>query len=161
MLVYVFQNSVYNALSAVYPHHKFLPWKFVKAPMKFWRSADNQRTYMLWLADQLKIKNMNHWYRVSLHDVLQNYGGGLMLVHRRSIARALATAFPEHEWLPWLFKNVRKEFWMKRENRVKYFNWLAKELNVSNLEDWYKITAEVRCSSLVMFPVLSNLELSE
>jgi len=143
MLVSVFKNSVYNALTSTYPSHVFLPWKFVKAPSKFWQSAHNQRSYLDWLAKQLSLTSMEDWYKVHLDDLLNNYGGGLMMKHRRSVARALATAYPEHQWLPWLFRNVRKEFWNSRPNRKQYFKWLESQLKMNSLEDWYKVSIEV------------------
>lgn len=144
MLVAHFGNSVYKAVMAVYPEHPWLPWKFVKAPRGFWHKPENQRWFLEWLYSQLGFSSMEDWYKVRLSTIMEYGGGGLMLIHKRSISKALQTAFPEHPWLPWKFAGTSTTFWYDRSNRRHFFEWLRKELNIQDMADWYKVTLEVR-----------------
>ena len=38
--------------------------------------------------------------------------------------------------------SVPNRYWDEIENRRKYMDWLFKELNYSNMEDWYKTNRE-------------------
>ena len=55
----VYQNSLYTALSTVYPDLKLVPWLFEKAPSKFWKDKENHKKYFDWLSEQLQIKQWN------------------------------------------------------------------------------------------------------
>ena len=44
---------------------------------------------------------------------------------------------------PWLSARVPLNYWEDINNQKKYLNWLAKELNVEKLEDWYNVVLKV------------------
>jgi hypothetical protein len=69
-------------------------------------------------------------------------GGGLLKgpKYNGSPSLLISTAFPEHEWLPWKFDQVPKRFWDDSKNQRKFLDWVAKELNVKDHNDWYKVT---------------------
>ena len=52
-------------LKGVYPEYDWLPWKFIKAPDGFWADKKNQRIFIQWVSQQLNIKEMSDWYKVS------------------------------------------------------------------------------------------------
>ena len=54
------------------------------------------------------------------------------------------SSFPSYEWLPWKFRTVPFNYWNNKENHLLYMNWLSKQLNIKNMEDWYKVTALVK-----------------
>ena len=54
----------------------------------------------------------------------------------------LSKVYPDHKWLPWLFKHVPSNWWESMENRLQYLEWLKQKLNYTTLEDWYKVTYE-------------------
>ena len=51
----------------------------------------------------------------------------------------ITTVFNKYKWLEWKFVQVRVVFWRDKNNHKKYLQWLGKELNYTNMEDWYKI----------------------
>jgi hypothetical protein len=51
--------------------------------------------------------------------------------------------FPDYNWLPWKFEKSPQGFWENSENRKKFMNWAAKELNIKEMKDWYKVTHKV------------------
>ena len=44
-LLYLYKNSLYKLLMAVYPDYPWKPWLFINTPHKFWKEADIQVTY--------------------------------------------------------------------------------------------------------------------
>jgi hypothetical protein len=56
----------HELLSALYPEHDWLPWKFDKCPRNFWDNVNNQRKFMDWAGKQLNVKEMSDWYNVSV-----------------------------------------------------------------------------------------------
>eukprot|EP01114_Cavostelium_apophysatum_P006341 TRINITY_DN1760_c0_g1_i4.p1 TRINITY_DN1760_c0_g1~~TRINITY_DN1760_c0_g1_i4.p1 ORF type:complete len:435 (+),score=98.75 TRINITY_DN1760_c0_g1_i4:205-1509(+) len=56
--------------------------------------------------------------------------------------KAVMQIYPDHEWNEWKFQKIPAKFWSDRENQMRYFNWLSKELKVTKLEDWYKVKVE-------------------
>jgi uncharacterized radical SAM superfamily Fe-S cluster-containing enzyme len=60
----------YNAspsllLSSVYSDYNWLPWKFTVCPQHYWDDKKNQRKFMDWAANELKINEMSDWYNAS------------------------------------------------------------------------------------------------
>ena len=56
--------------------------------------------------------------------------------------------FPNYNWLPWKFNSVPDGFWSDSSNAKKYINWLANELKVNTMEDWYKVSWKVTIETL-------------
>jgi hypothetical protein len=54
-----------NLLSSVYPDNDWLPWRFSTCPESYWDNKKNQRKFMDWAANELKIKNKEDWYKVT------------------------------------------------------------------------------------------------
>ena len=42
-----------------------MPWKFNVVPDGFWNDIKNVRNYFDWLGNELKIENMDGWYKVT------------------------------------------------------------------------------------------------
>ena len=45
--------------------YNWLPWKFNSVPSNYWTLEENVKKYMNWLSEQLNIKTMEDWYKVS------------------------------------------------------------------------------------------------
>ena len=58
-------NSLLKILSSIYPEFEWLPWRFYNCPQSYWNDPLNQKTFLKWAANQLKIKEMSDWYKVS------------------------------------------------------------------------------------------------
>jgi hypothetical protein len=72
-------------LMTVYPKHEWLEWRFRAAPQKFWRTVENQRRYMDWMAKQVGVLKMEDWYDIDRSDLVEK-GGTFATVctpHRR------------------------------------------------------------------------------
>jgi hypothetical protein len=52
-------------LSEIFPNYNWLPWKFQKCPKGYWDNVKNQRKFLDWASNELKVKEMSDWYKVS------------------------------------------------------------------------------------------------
>lgn len=94
------------------------------------------------IASQLGISSKQHWYpvdskRVHALDsrklITKKFGG--------SVPRAIMDIFPEHEWLPWLFRRMPNGLWGDLKIQRQYFDWLGIQLHIGkNLEQWYSVS---------------------
>jgi len=53
----------------------------------------------------------------------------------------LADAFPFHEWLPWKFAHVERNWWSDNKNQRKFMDWLRKEMGYTDMESLYSLRA--------------------
>jgi len=53
----------------------------------------------------------------------------------------LTSLYPSHPWQEWRFGTTG--WWKQRANQLKYVKWLGEHLNITRLEDWYKVGVEV------------------
>ena len=58
-------TSLYSLLSTIYPDFDWLPWKFDTCPHRYFEDINNQKKFIEWAKNELKIKEINDWFRVS------------------------------------------------------------------------------------------------
>jgi hypothetical protein len=129
------------------------------------RTQASQRVVLSAIGEKLQVTNLEDWYNVKSQKVIEQQGGSacatrfasrspfltalfalgatILRKYNKSLFSALTALFPEHEWLAWRFVSAPNNFWASRENRRKYFEWLGKELDIKQLEDWYSVTKPV------------------
>ena len=122
---------------------------------KFWNDNKNQRKFMDWAGKQLNIKDMSDWYkvttqvafsaltRVKIQEITNLGGGNALKLHHYSMFPLLSSTYPEYEWLPWKFSKCPKNFWEDKGNQRKFMDWAGKELEIKEMNDWYKVTNQV------------------
>jgi hypothetical protein len=72
-------------------------------------------------------------------STLERYNGSLF--------KMLSETYPEFEWLPWRFdERLPHEYWNDKNNQRSFMDWVAKQLNYNNREDWYNISHKVKNS---------------
>lgn len=72
--------------------------------------------------------NSSPRYHVSSQHFKKNYGSGLLAQYNDSVSRLVSTIYSDYPYLPWKFTRAAKGFFEIRENRVRYVDWLRKEL---------------------------------
>ena len=103
---------------------------------------NNYKEFMEVVSKQLKINNLNDWYNIYKEDVKKVKGGeGLLRIFNDSLFKLLNSIYPEHVWLPWKFVHS-KEF-SNIENLKPFMEYVAKEMNVKEMQDWYKVKPDV------------------
>ena len=44
----------------------------------------------------------------------------------------------------WFDKKVPSGYWKIKENQIRYMKWLSKKMNIKTMEDWYKVSYQVK-----------------
>ena len=57
-----------------------------------------------------------------------------------SLIKALKALYPEHEWLEWRFHQTSRSYFAERENRISFFTWAMKQLQLRHLSEWYGVS---------------------
>lgn len=92
-------------------------------------------------------KTAEPWYGVTpdmVDRALESKQSGLSIVLRNfdgSIVTALLRLYPDYSWEPWRFQvgGVPSGYWKTKENRRRFFDWLANKLGFKSKEDFYKV----------------------
>ena len=131
-------------LSNVYPEYNWIPWRFVSCPSNYWDDLKNQRNFMDWIGKELKINELNDWYKVTKKDIVNIAGKlGPLIRYQDSLYRILCAVYPEQQWLPWKFVNCPRNYWESVNNQRECLERVGKELNITDMKDWYNITVRV------------------
>tara|TARA_B100001996_G_scaffold27295_1_gene20949 strand:+ start:141 stop:2144 length:2004 start_codon:yes stop_codon:yes gene_type:complete len=136
-----YSHSPERLLKAIYPNHKWYPWKFGQGP-RLWHKKCYQKLFITWLGEELGYTTMEDWYELTHKNLVNNYGNGLLYYYCNSPSKVVIELFPDYKWIPWKFNTVPNGFWKNRENRKKYMVWLGEILEYKKPEDWYQITAK-------------------
>jgi len=112
-----------------------------RIPARHWQSVANQRQFLDWLGEQVGLKNMEGWYKVSASEIKKRGGAGLLTHYGGSVAKALKTVYPDTVWQFWKFSSVPIGEWEDIANQRAYMDWYAKEYGVKTAADWYKVSA--------------------
>jgi len=107
LLTHYYSGSLSSALQTIYPKHDWQPWKF-KGSLEMWV---NQKPFFDWLGVHSGFNSMDDWYSVSVEDILDNGGRGLLNgYYSGSPFLALSSVYPEHKWRTDMFKpSVKKQ----------------------------------------------------
>jgi hypothetical protein len=150
-----FDGSLPKALEWVYPHHSWVIWKFDDPlPRGFWDSSINQREFMDWLGKELRLRNMNSWYRVTKEEIFRKGGSGLFGRYRHSRYHMLSSIYPNHPWIKDYFttqllaklsrsRNRDPSLWKNLKDQREFMDALGKKLGFQEIEHWYKVTKKM------------------
>jgi hypothetical protein len=111
-------------------------------PPNFWFRQETRRLFFECLGRRIGFSCFNDWYSID-RTTVNNRGGGYILAryYNDSLVDALADVFPEHQWLPWMFKQVPRHYWSDSNNCRAYLEWVAPALHVETVEHWYSVSA--------------------
>lgn len=140
ILAHQYSNSIHQAITTVYDTHNWIPWRFEKVSNGFWKDVNNLKAFMVWAEKEIGINDKDDWYKVSTKTFSQ-HGGASILIHYGSLLDVLKLCFPDHPWVPWKFESVSSGLWQNRENHKLYFDWLAIQIGIKQLDDWYNVNS--------------------
>jgi len=150
-------------LSTLYPTHPWQPWKLTVTPRDWWSNDSNQLEYFKWLTKELKIEELSQWYNVTAESIDKLGGKNIdsmlfiqfWLTLTSVVGRPLLQMFdnrvydllkhflslecfiPPNGLIPWKFKEAHR--FQSLQDQQQYIEWLALQLNVKTLEDWYSV----------------------
>lgn len=83
---------------------------------------------------------------LQFQDVIRLGGSGILKHYDGSLSNLLSLNYPEYDWLPWRFAQLQKNFWTINHQK-NFIKWAERELKITNMSDWYKITTRVMCQT--------------
>ena len=64
--------------------------------------------------------------------------------------RLITDIYQDYDWLPWKFNRLSIDFWKDDKFARRYLDWLANELNIKSMDDWYNISIKVTIYYLII-----------
>jgi hypothetical protein len=117
------------------------PWENPPVPRNYWREKKNRVNYLIWLGNKLGYQDEEDWYQIDVKIFKANNGNGLLHnYYDASPLKALQELYPDYQWLPWMFNVCPHGYWEAFDNRLKYMEWLEKQLGYEVLDDWHKVS---------------------
>lgn len=105
-----------------------------------WAQIENQKAICKAFEKANGIETQEDWYKVTNLQFRKFEGGsGVLAMYQFSIYSLLKTVYPEREWYPWLFKKASTKFWNSESASLEYVKWLEKDLQISQVEQWYDV----------------------
>jgi hypothetical protein len=128
----------------MYPDTDWQPWRFDRCPDSYWNILDHRTNFFRNLEDLMKIERNEDWYLLTINDIKKHGGGGILNLFDGSLHHALNESIvnSNFQWKPWKFRLVSPGFWNVSKNHLEFFDWLAEELSIDRIEDWYNLTLE-------------------
>ncbi len=140
-LLELYQKSPIKIVQTFISGYDFKIWKFKNVTLGFWSDKKNRKQYMEELGKELNFTQPEDWYVVTYNTFLKNYGSTFIGYYNDSPLEAVREKYPYYDFLPWLFKHVRLNYWTDMKHQKKYMDWLGKErLGYTKIDDWYNIT---------------------
>jgi len=135
-----YSSSPVNIVTSVLSEYDWKIWKFHMTPMSYWEHDKNKVEYLKWFEKKLNISSPIDWYKVSMNDLVENYGSTLFLTYcNGSIIRVARILYPKFQFYPWKFIRAPKhEFDYTDENNLRYMiDTTAKEMGFEFPEGFY------------------------
>lgn len=80
-----------------------------------------------------------------IKDYFKHFGDNFEKDFNSSPIQLLTSVYPEHDWVLWQFEaSCPAGFWEDPKNRRSFMTWAAKQLNIKEISDWYKVTYQVK-----------------
>lgn len=143
LLATAYRHSPIVAVRDYAPSSEWLPWKMAKVPQGYWKDPHNRRAFLVWMGQQLRCNKNEDWYTLSKRDFRKHGGEGLLAnYYRNSPIDALREFKPRMNWQEWRFVEAPQRFWHDPANRLRYMDWLGKQLNFRGRgsDDWCHVT---------------------
>ena len=168
-----FNNSISSLLQSAFPEASWDLMKFKQVPKNHWSSMANQRAFMDDLARRLGFPfvkdstrkeidepkyEMDGWYAVSNQTVIDHGGARLLALYDDSLAKLLASVYPEHQWSLWRFPRRLEMLKNDKEGLVRMVEAVEKALGMEGPEDWRRVSPERLVSAGFPKAVVSSNE---
>lgn len=119
-------------------------------------NSDTQRNFLSQFAIVYKLHHLHDWGKVTVAQI-EDFGGyGILAHYQKSIFEMLKSVFPgkkieiiihlEHQWKREWFPRVqlyKRSYWENNENQRKFLETLAETLHIKNPADWRKVNSSL------------------
>ena len=135
-------GNIVNALKHNFPEFSWeigVPGKFAHQ-RGFWRSTENQRSFLDNFAEENNIKTINDWYNITNIDIYRAGGTGLLRIYSGSLFTVLQKVYPEKEWSILDSSAKKKHYWSLDNNLAKFLFTVQQQYDIQRPEDWCRIS---------------------
>lgn len=106
-------------------------------PRNYWKSIENQREFILNLAEKLGVKNSpEKWPKMMSRKVVAEHKGAGLHNKYKGMKDLLETLFPEHSFD---FSYKSRGYWMDEQNQRSFLDEYMKKNGMTSLDDWYDV----------------------
>lgn len=107
-----------------FPEWDLKAWEFAKTPQNFWKSKNNQRDFVLWVAEKENIMlRSKEDYRKITAEVIFKYGGSKAMRHAGSLFNLLNTVACD-KYKKW---EITRIFPWHEDELIPAIKWLVEE----------------------------------
>lgn len=125
----------------VYRDHVWDSNRFLDTKMELDDNSHHKR-FLDKIGKALGFKNMEDWYKISHKNMIDMGGSSILHKYGNSPAKLIQSVYPQHDWKMWKFKRDAGGTWsqLEQQQRFELVQWLAKELKIESLDEWYRIS---------------------
>lgn len=125
---------------------------FSKLPQRFWKDETNQRNFLHDLAKKYNLSKPSNWDSITIANIIEQGGSGLLKQHGYSLVKALKKLYPgkplplyltpENDWDS-LSKSTGLGKYQLENNRRKLLEKIAKKLGITKPIEWAGVSNKV------------------
>ena len=119
------------------------------------KSLHNQREYMDNLYSKLKLKYFDDFYKISQKKIISNGGYSLIISHySKDIKKLLTEVYPNYPWNLHYFPVQKSANLADIDTQLEFLEKIYHKLEMTSLDDWYKVSKTKICSRRGLFASL-------
>ena len=125
-----------HTIDLIKSHHNtnaVYPWLFGMSPMDLWTDKTNRKKYMRWLYRELKLSDLNGWYKVTRSDFAPRGGAGLLQSFK--LSELIKEAFPYFLYQPALAKKANQGITKDKNYQREFAEDALKESDIELTRD--------------------------
>jgi hypothetical protein len=125
-------------VKSVYSEHSWNEFKFSNVHNI---SNEEQRNYLEELGNKLGIRYMDDWYNITQKLIMENGGSSILQKYKGSPSKMLLSIYPNYPWVLEKFRTkISEKYWENKNHRIDLIKNLTKKLQISDLNDWARIS---------------------
>lgn len=136
-------SSVFELLQDTFPEMELTEEDCLqRLPSSHWQEKANRAKFVTGLAEELGLSRPSDWKSVSIRDIQERGGGGLLAFYRFDIAAMLRDVYngSKEEWSEFnCRRNVKAENWEDRSFVRRFLVYVKDTLRIEKASDWPRI----------------------
>eukprot|EP01114_Cavostelium_apophysatum_P022685 TRINITY_DN8291_c0_g1_i1.p1 TRINITY_DN8291_c0_g1~~TRINITY_DN8291_c0_g1_i1.p1 ORF type:complete len:560 (+),score=113.65 TRINITY_DN8291_c0_g1_i1:52-1731(+) len=133
-----FGNSPSKLITTLLPEHPWNLYDFESVPVNYWKDRHNQKAFLNELTKRLEVNNYSDWYKVTVEDIQNHGGNGILWNYDNSPAKMIMSILQEFPWKPFMFRQRHFKYSDKQAKII--CDELALYQNIFNPLDWRKVS---------------------
>lgn len=140
-----YKSSVFDLLRDTFPEQELKEEDcLLRMRSCHWQERENRRSFVLQMAGELGLSQPSDWKAVSLKDVKDRGGSGLLAFYQADMVALLRDVYGGgEEWTEYSCRrNVKAEQWEDTDYVRQFMLHIKRTLRVEDAADWARISAK-------------------